>query len=565
MILLPFAYLLADPPILYVTGDDHDIFVPLDAGWRFFSGQLPNRDFQSPIGLFYFILHALPMQWFGVNAKSVVYSDLIVLPGMIALAAAACYRRLPLFASLAVIVVICLLMITPRFYDWSAEDFGFLADYNRQSWAVLECLLVLAFFEPLRPWNRQSIMADGVAIGLGMLFLFYMKMTFFLLAGLYFGASLFLQDGRLKFSKAQRITGTAAFAVLLCGIAVVELRYGITADYFKDLAYAGRTAIFNDVLKKMDSGMLYNLPTLTAIFLSLFLLRRAARVPLDHPEMRKHTAVIFLITSCVVLSGYNNDMFVPPLPLALIYCFEQLRRRRAAMAIPTQRMQLRLALMISAFIICIIFGREYDFDGSSVLLYNAAANTAGHDPVSADPNNPLHDLAFETREPSEVLPGFARHNSMAPPDSPEQSYSSNYLKDYEEGRLTADQVTRKGGHTPAGPELTYAVRDGYALLRQFAKPRSHVLDLDFSNPFPIMMEWPAAKGDALWWDLERTFSYSYAPPAETVFRDADIVMVPLAGVEIGRVKLLWKFYSDYVEAHYSLAAETKLWQVYQRK
>ncbi len=88
--------------------------------------------------------------------------------------------------------------------------------------------------------------------------------------------------------------------------------------------------------------------------------------------------------------------------------------------------------------------------------------------------------------------------------------------------------------------------------------------MDFSNPFPFALGKPSPKGDALWWHVGKTFDEKRHLPAERVYGDTTLLLVPKWPLTPRESKLLQRIYGPYVDTHFARVAESQLWTLYER-
>jgi hypothetical protein len=91
---------------------------------------------------------------------------------------------------------------------------------------------------------------------------------------------------------------------------------------------------------------------------------------------------------------------------------------------------------------------------------------------------------------------------------------------------------------------------GAAKLRELGLEQAKVLVLDFSNPFPYLLDAQAPRGAGIVWHAHSTVSESTFLPPERMFVDADVVLVPQCAEDPAAVNLLVWHYSAYLNASY---------------
>jgi hypothetical protein len=96
------------------------------------------------------------------------------------------------------------------------------------------------------------------------------------------------------------------------------------------------------------------------------------------------------------------------------------------------------------------------------------------------------------------------------------------------------------------------------------EPRAHILTLDFGNPFPLLLGWPAA-GAMTVIHPGRMLSEQVHPSDEEMFRNVNCVLVPKLPVSLGARDFLLKIYGSYLLSRFDAAYETPLWKVLRAK
>jgi hypothetical protein len=104
-----------------------------------------------------------------------------------------------------------------------------------------------------------------------------------------------------------------------------------------------------------------------------------------------------------------------------------------------------------------------------------------------------------------------------------------------------------------------SLRDGAAALSGLAPEPSHVLVLDFVNPFSAGLGLAPPRGDSSWLHWGRNLDATRFMPPEQLFRDVRIVMEPTWGINAVPLRDL---YGPYLAANFDLIRETSGWKVH---
>nr|WP_245197624.1 hypothetical protein [Jiella mangrovi] len=202
-----------------------DLFIYFDAANRIFSGQLPGVDFFTPVGPLGYWLFAL-VEWIFPQGQPLLiaqWSLLLVTGPLIALVVHDVDKRsrgLALALLLPFLVFQVLPINVTQYYSYpSVDGFGI---YNRQITEILYVLAASLLFV------RSMRVMFAVVVGT-MLALFLVKVTGFFAGGLLCVVALLARRIDLKLS-------LAAAASFLAVLALLELWLGIVSAYLGDIA-----------------------------------------------------------------------------------------------------------------------------------------------------------------------------------------------------------------------------------------------------------------------------------------------------------------------------------------
>jgi hypothetical protein len=104
-----------------------------------------------------------------------------------------------------------------------------------------------------------------------------------------------------------------------------------------------------------------------------------------------------------------------------------------------------------------------------------------------------------------------------------------------------------------------SMRAGAETLAQLEPRASHVVVLDFVNPFSASLGLVPPRGDISWMHWRRNLDASYFIPPEELFRDVRVVMEPTWGINPDP---LHELYGPYLTANFELIRETESWKVH---
>lgn len=108
------------------------------------------------------------------------------------------------------------------------------------------------------------------------------------------------------------------------------------------------------------------------------------------------------------------------------------------------------------------------------------------------------------------------------------------------------------------------INEGCDLLSRHRQPGDSVIALNFTNPFSYAMGMKPSSGGATWMQYGTNFNES-GPPAERIFGDATLVMLPKLFSDKTLTGTVPRIYGPYLSQHYTVAAESLNWWLYRRK
>ena len=187
-------------------------------------GQMPSRDFHTPVGM---LTHYLPYWGYrlaGQYAGAMEMASLLALAALLPCAAVALAGRVSTLAGVAVLVAAAALIAVP----WNPGDGALVASqflfYNRWCWAALGTLFL--FHLPKR--QPRSGVVEGLVVATLLLFLFLVKIPYFA-TGAVFVAVFGIGFGRFRRAAAQ---GFALFALAVAGLQAFT---GVVDNYLGDV------------------------------------------------------------------------------------------------------------------------------------------------------------------------------------------------------------------------------------------------------------------------------------------------------------------------------------------
>ncbi len=477
----PVPLVMAFTSVVRLNFDYHDVFIPLDAAWRTLQGQWPHSDFYTPIGLAYFWLHGAAAWLFGMDGRVVIRANLLALPFVMAPVLVLAWRRLNATAAIALTVMLAVLVTAPTFIDGPSTIIVHLANYNRIGGALDALVCLWALCAP-RPASRALNLAEALMMGVVLLILLYLKVTFFAFA------AAVAAIGCVTVRDSWRAASLAAILVILGAGALEALHPGLMAGYLRDIARAGasngilfrRCYVVRAILANAELGVL--LAGLAA--LAAWLL----------PGQRRAVAGILVAAGgCVLVSTQNFGAFSPSLVVLVMLLAQRIALAGRQSDRPVAGPALASAGMFAVLLASVPF------------IVTQAAGTVGHVALARAEGVIVDD--GRTRPLHDVVWCRALFEPYSMPD------------DY-----TVEDAL-KWQHNLPPKTLGLILGDGFDLLRREGLSQRRIANLNFSNPFPVGLGAPSPRGVALWWDPDRTFVKGKVT-AEMIVGDADVVMVP---------------------------------------
>ena len=478
---LPIPLLLSLKRDLIINYTFQDAFVPMDAAWRTLQGQWPHADFYTPLGLAYFWQHGAAA-WWGLDSHVLSRASLIALPFVLAPALTLAWRRLPAFPTILLTVFLTVLVTSPIPLDGPERLIAYLASYNSLGGALCAGVALWALGAP-HGHSAGWDVADAVAVGVVLLILAFLKITFFALA------VVIVVAGCVTAPRVWRMALVAA-AVLVVGVAALELAHpGLLAGYAADL---GRARAAN--VTTFRSFHVWRAVRMNELPVGLILAMGAALAWVAPRQRWAAAGFTGVAAACVLVSTQNFDGFSAPLVVLVMLLAGRLRAGAGAEGgIPAGRPRLATAGVFAVLMAVLPFLLTH----ATGMLNLARLNRSLGVVVGEGRSETLRDMVW-LRNPVE--------DAFVP-----------------EGASNEEAVKWR-------PRLPYdlgnaILADGLALLQRESLTTERIASLSFSNPFPPALRASSPRGVALWWDEGRTFAVGSLTPG-MVIGDAQVVMVP---------------------------------------
>lgn len=495
----------------------HDIFFLLENGWRVVNGQRPHIDYASPWGPVTFLIAGLGLTLSGFTVDGIGYGN-ATFGLLIGLWSYGLVRdRLEPIPRILISLYLVGLVVAPYPLGFGGFHTSYAMVYNRYGYALLG-LTMLESFETVGDQRREKEewiggFSSGVAASLAL----FLKITYFFVAALLIGGSVFLRG-----LSRRRLLGMIAGFSLVAIAMLAYLGFDIQAILRDWKMAAGARAGSVSVLE-LKWKFLVNAPYI--VLYALLGIRGSQAVENGHAGRRKFQLLIIaaLVFAADILLIFSNQQRTQ-LPLAAIFSIlvvnKIIARNRTLQDPETDpaRTSCRAALFLGGVFFLLQFALEF-----SGLAYGAM--------LKAWPSN-LHSVVRFT-EPR--LVPLILYDEPSEPRSNGRQY------------------------------VTY-VNEGIELLRNNTRMDETILTMDMVNPFPYALGRRPAIGGIAATAYRYTLSDMYRPSDEKYFGTADIVMVPKRPA-LPEVYFdgFYRIYEPGLRAHFRLVAESNMWYLYRRK
>jgi hypothetical protein len=513
----------------------HDTFVFFDAIHRIDAGQTPSVDFPTPLGAAMLYLPWLGSKIAGGYAGSIEIASAMVALCLCLACAQASANRHPGVVS-AVLIAAVFLIVTPAVlegffasdsrtfeagkFTGISEEYSLAMFYNRWGWGAL--IAMFAFLTPRQDGNKPPI-AEVVTLGLILTFLFWLKLSYFLVGTA--AACLYAFMGA-------RGWRTLAFGGAVAGAGILGVAL-LTGNLF---AYVGDTLFTARVSGSRISGLVQlimdNLLELLIACSPILLMGLSGKLRRMDVWV---TAVIVLGTLFII----NQNAQTSGLPTLLVAAAHAIWRLKDD---ENRTLRLVAGLSFAALAMHTLIDRSMGLLGQTVMARREEARPA---PSWASVPALRH---FYAREREDLL-------SVAMSARTAEERRAAFL---DAGAFSRKQYLRAG-------EYMAALLAGMKELQPVMQPSESVVVMDFASPLGFMMNARPAKGYWITFNEGRTISASIAPAPESLFADADHVMMPKVYIDPETAPTMKHLYSSFLDGAYEQRVESAYWVRWSRR
>ncbi len=507
----------------------HDTFIFFDAMQRIEQGQRPSIDFPTALGAAMLYLPWLGAKITGGYAGAIELSSALVALLLCLACAQACAARHGAGVTALLVAAVFLIVVPSVLEGYQADssvtleagelvgisdNFANAMFYNRWGWGAL--IAVFAFLTPRRD-DDVIPLAEIITLGLILVFLFWLKVSYFAVAVA--ASALYAFLGTKPWRTLMIGAGVAAAGILLIGLLTGNL-----VAYVADILAVGRVSgmRFADLASLIKDNLLELLIALTPA-LAMGLLGRLKPIDIWITGLI-FGGTLFIINQNAQTSG------LPTILVASAYVLWRLRDddNRALRLIAA----LSLALPGATY----VMDRSIGLLGQTTVARREEARPAPD--WSAVPA--LKNVFAQERENILVRIEAAEDQSAK-------------LDSFRAVALYGRRQYLRSGEYMAS--LLAAMND----IRPVLKADETVVDLDFSSPLAFLTGTRGAKGYWITFDDGRSIDGKTFPKPENLFADVDHVMAPKLFVEWDTAIRLRSLYAGWLDAHYVERVETPYW------
>lgn len=497
----------------------HDIFVPLDGGWRVLNGQRPQVDFTSGWGPVWFLVEALGLTISRHSVNGVGYANAIVALIVGTWSFFLGSRRLGALPRILLGWFLATLVAAPYSLGVSPFLSSHAMTYNRYGYALLGLILLECMAPPVRgaDGSQEEGWTGGFSTGVALSLALFLKASYFFVAVVVLAVLALL----LRRVALRRILGISlGFAgVSICLLAY--LRFDVAA-VLGDLRMAGgaRSAALSSTTV-MSNGLHLSL------LLRLIFFIAATAILFNHTNLRWRglrlpaiAAMLFLADVGLMSTNWQHSAF-PVCAIFAILTMNEITKEQQGVPV-AQRSSSRLLYVAALLLGALLFLPQFTRD-----IVGLGYGCWSKWQVSGDT----------------TVPRFTSPNVR-----PLVLYDLN------------------GVSQSNGAGFINYVNDGVALLERETRPNETIMTIDMTNPFSYVLERrpPRAGIESPAYSL--TIDEAHRPSDDQFFGNADIVMVPKRpALDMVYFVGVYRAYKPGLRRRFYLAAETPLWSMYRRR
>lgn len=496
----------------YLSIMTHDTFVYFDGAYRLSQGQVPHKDFHTPLGA---VAYLLP--YLGLMMKKSFAGSLELSSFFLAIFVASCLilflrGRASALISVLTIIMLLFLVMVPMNTGNTGNDLTHAMFYNRLGWVSLT-IIFISYVLP-KTNSLKRIILEALIIAILLNFLFFLKITYFIF-GIIFLVLLALKSRQQMYIAIY--SGTIAFIILL----IMEWNFEIVRPYFQDLnsSITASGAVRSNLMRYvLDNSMQY-LCVVIVFFCAI-----------SSQTMKKIDFIFIAFVSLAGLAIINQNAQKENIVILFAILFWGY-----ALSVKIQnneKAHIMLVLLLLFLIPNIIFGLRgiYNF----TLGVGRAALSVKIDNLSGVYIDETFSLLYKTFDETDSIDLF-------------------------------NQIRSKKTKQPLSQgEYIETVSHGVNLINSKRITKGKILTFDLANPFNFLTQTASPTGDYSWFHAGRNISKNSYLPANKLFQDVNYVMIPTFPMAAPTKQMLLNLYGNYLKNNYKKFSENKYWSLYVR-
>lgn len=530
-------------PATTFTKITHDSFIFFDASYRILNGETPHIDFPTVLGAATLYLPAIG-SWLADGYAGSVELASVPVAIMAGLAIAhSGVGRYPSGVTSALVLISFLVAVPATVLGLPSgsshtfiggepvvlsEGLSHAMFYNRWGWALL--IPMFAYLAPRTdapaapakvapPW-----LSDALVMAVILAFLFYTKITFFVVGGASAVLYAFLNPKPWR-------TLAVGVGVSLLIVLAVGFSLGILGPYLQELwtvaqISGGKSNTLLEIIRE-------NLPLMLVAVLPL------GALVLENKFTWRDAVIGGFMMLMSLWTIVQNAQLSEIITLSAVSAYGVARFWSSSNA------KLGRYLVVSAFMIStlgIVFNRSIAVVDQAI----ASRREEVREPAPWADLPAMRGIYIAERENAFKLLQDATNDI-------ELLEAYHYVN-----RMGRKESMRQG-------EYMVALMEGMQELEAVMRPGDSVATLDMANPFPFLMHARSPRGSYITLDADRTISERLHPDPEVLFADTDHVMIPRAAMLQHTIQFVNEVYGDWLTENYEQREETIYWTRYSFK
>ena len=492
----------------------NDALLLLDDGWRVLNGQVPHRDFNSPLGPVEFWLVGSGMRLSHGSARGIAIGIAAFGFALGVWSWLLCRKRMPAFFALLITAWIVFTATCPTPLVFDPRFLSCAMIYNRQGYALLGIILIECAFA-----REKSRFIGGFSSGVALVILIFLKINFFGIAAQMLLVTIPLT--RPEFSRLRGFLagiGVSLFAFLLYP------RFSFEA-FFTDTSFVAHArgaslnlpGLFQAAITCAKSGGVW---LVVAMCLAILILTPPGERP------RRDMLTLTLFSLIVLASGplfLATNSLENRCQLAFLWIMILLDK------VSSLHLRLREHKIVTLVLTAVCLG------GIAAALVPEVSST-------------LTLLTYQSA---------AQRASGIRIDAPGMDNMRFY-----DSTSFYDKVNAGDGD---GTFYANCLTDGLALLKSQSKSDESILALGFHNPFSYLLRRKPAEGGSSYLFMGNSISETAMPPAAWVFGNADLIILPdYEGTHRASDQFIQNYYRPYLLQDFHFIAKSHYWSLYRR-